>query len=155
MADCSGTGGDFHGFGVRRQKSGNRKASGYADLRGQASAVEFDGVGKDVPDAPPRHCEERSDVAIQAAVQLPQTPRQPERSSGLPRAYGPRNDGNGVADVTNGASRRTLTVNQASLKRGASWGVFVLLPCLFLLSGWRVEPWPVLRAGAVQGEVGP
>jgi hypothetical protein len=41
------------------------------------------------------------------------------------------------------------------MKRRAIWGAFVLLPCLFLLSGWRAEPWPVLRAGAVRGEAGP
>jgi hypothetical protein len=40
-------------------------------------------------------------------------------------------------------------------KRGAVWGAFILLPCLFLLSGWRGEPWPVLREDAVAGKVGP
>jgi hypothetical protein len=40
-----------------------------------------------------RHCEARSAVAIQAAVQLPDMPKQTARQSGLPRACGPRNDG--------------------------------------------------------------
>jgi hypothetical protein len=39
-----------------------------------------------------RHCEERSDVAIHAAVQFPETPKQTERPSGLPRRFAPRND---------------------------------------------------------------
>jgi hypothetical protein len=100
--------------GDGKQKSGNRKA---------------------------RHCEERSDVAIQAAIPLPETLGQIESSSGLPRAYGPRNDEN--------------RVSWEFMKRMAIRGAFVFLPCLFLLSGWRVEPWPVLRTGAVQGTVGP
>jgi hypothetical protein len=39
-----------------------------------------------------RHCEARSDVAIQAAVQFSGRTKQTERSSGLPRACGPEND---------------------------------------------------------------
>jgi hypothetical protein len=113
----------FTTSGDGKQKSGNRKAN---DPRNNA---------------PPRHCEARSDVAIQAAIQLPETLGQTERSFGLPRACGPRNDGN--------------RVSWEFMKRRAVWGAFVLLPCLFLLSGWRAEPWPVLREGAVQGEVGP
>jgi hypothetical protein len=95
----------------QEKKSGDRKANGPRN------------------NAPPRHCEERSDAAIQAALQLPETLEQIESSSTpsartLPRASGPRKDGNGV-------SRHTLTVNQASLKRGVVWGAFVLSPCLF------------------------
>jgi hypothetical protein len=41
------------------------------------------------------------------------------------------------------------------VKHGAAWDVFVLLPCLFLLSGWRADFWPVLREDAVTGEAGP
>jgi hypothetical protein len=90
--------------------------------------------------------EARSDVAILAAVPLPETLEQAESPSTLsaktlPRACGPRKDGNGVS--------------WEFMKRGADWSAFVLLPCLFLLSGWRTEPWPVLREGAIQGEVGP
>jgi hypothetical protein len=40
----------------------------------------------------PRHCEERSDVAIHKAVPLSEAPGQTERPSGLPQACGPRND---------------------------------------------------------------
>jgi hypothetical protein len=58
-----------------------------------------------------------------------------------PRASRPRHDGNGPS--------------RAFLKRGAVWGAFVLLPCLFLAAAWRAEPWPVLREGAVRGEAGP
>jgi hypothetical protein len=39
-----------------------------------------------------RHCEERSDVAIYAAVQLPETLKQAEMVSGLPRRFASRND---------------------------------------------------------------
>jgi hypothetical protein len=39
-----------------------------------------------------RHCEARSAVAIQTAVQFSGTTKQAERPSGLPRACGPRND---------------------------------------------------------------
>jgi hypothetical protein len=39
-----------------------------------------------------RHCEERSDVAIHAAVQPSGTPKQAEQPSGLPRRCAPRND---------------------------------------------------------------
>jgi hypothetical protein len=49
-----------------------------------------------------------------------------------------------------GASPRAMTV-----QGGLAWGVFLLLPCLFLLSGWRAESWPVLRGDAVAGEAGP
>jgi hypothetical protein len=41
------------------------------------------------------------------------------------------------------------------LARTAIWGAFLLLPCLFLLSAWRIDPWPVLREDAVSGKVGP
>jgi hypothetical protein len=46
----------------------------------------------DKPQSYLRHCEARSDAAIQAAVQvqLPETPKQIERPSGLPRACGHR-----------------------------------------------------------------
>ena len=38
---------------------------------------------------PPRHCEERSDAAIHAAVQSSETPKQAARPSELPQACGP------------------------------------------------------------------
>ncbi|MDR3351497.1 MAG: DUF3325 domain-containing protein, partial [Zoogloeaceae bacterium] len=41
------------------------------------------------------------------------------------------------------------------LARRAIWGAFLLLPCLFLLFAWRIDPWPVLREDAVSGKVGP
>ena len=41
------------------------------------------------------------------------------------------------------------------LKRGGPWGVFFLLPGLFLVSVWRADPWPVLREDAVRGQAGP
>jgi hypothetical protein len=82
----------------------------------------------------------------QAAVPLPETLEQTESSftpsaRTLPRACGPRKDDNGVS--------------WEFMKRSMGWGAFVLLPCLFLLFGWRTEAWPVLREGAVQGEVRP
>ena len=42
---------------------------------------------------PPRHCEERSAVAIHAAVQSFGTPEQRIKPTGLPQAFGLRNDG--------------------------------------------------------------
>ncbi|MDR1646815.1 MAG: DUF3325 domain-containing protein, partial [Zoogloeaceae bacterium] len=47
------------------------------------------------------------------------------------------------------------TAAASRLKRGLLWGAFVLLPCLFLLSAWRVDPWAVLREEVVQGKAGP
>ena len=106
-----------------------------------------------------RHCEARSGVAIQAAVRLSETPGQPERPSGLPRASSSRNDesdGEAQDDAPHPPPcHPALMRHRAFLKRGTAWGAFVLLPCLFLISGWRTEPWPVLRAGAVQGKAGP
>jgi hypothetical protein len=39
-----------------------------------------------------RHCEERSDMAIHAVIQLPEALKQAERPAGLPHRFVPRND---------------------------------------------------------------
>jgi hypothetical protein len=48
--------------------------------------------GKSVCTHQPRHCEARSDVAIQAAVPFSGTAKQTESPFALPLAYCPRND---------------------------------------------------------------
>jgi hypothetical protein len=69
----------------------------------------------------PRHCEARSAVAIQTAVQFPQTPRQHERPFGLPRACGPRND---ETVGRHGISSFALTKFSPLLIAPTKWGNF-------------------------------
>jgi hypothetical protein len=60
----------------------------------------------------------------------------------------------GNAAKTKGTSRASLAVRR-QVKHGLIWGTFIFLPCFFLLSAWKAEPWSVLREDAVQGTVGP
>jgi hypothetical protein len=48
-----------------------------------------------------RHCEERSDVAIQKAFLLASTFRETEPLHGLPRRFAPRNDGRNIRSSLN------------------------------------------------------
>lgn len=43
----------------------------------------------------------------------------------------------------------------AGLKHGVGWFVLAVAPLAFGWQLWQAEPWPVLRAYAVQGEIGP
>jgi hypothetical protein len=89
----------------RKNKKSRGRMPGHASAtgvvkRGKAKKPE-NPEGKRNPETPrgkneappiPRHCEERSDAAIHTAVQFSEMLEQTAKPSGLPRAYGPRND---------------------------------------------------------------
>jgi hypothetical protein len=95
--------------------------------------------------SPPRHCEERSDVAIHAAVPSPGTSKPTGKQSGLPRAFGPRNDG--VGEFAAGANDgwRSALFGRVAPAAGRRLGMWIMTR----FAAQRV--YAVIREGACSG----